>query len=67
MTALVRILAFSCLAAGAAAQVAAQTVAITGGKVFPVSGPPIERATVIVTEGRSPPSAPTWACRRVRA
>jgi imidazolonepropionase-like amidohydrolase len=52
VTALVRILAVSCLAAGAAAQVAAQTVAITGGRVFPVSGPPIERATVIVTEGK---------------
>ncbi|MDQ6718654.1 MAG: amidohydrolase, partial [Gemmatimonadota bacterium] len=30
----------------------AQTVAITGGKVFPVSGPPIENGTVIITNGR---------------
>ena len=30
----------------------AQTVAITGGKVYPVSGPPIENATVLVVNGR---------------
>ena len=30
----------------------AQTVAITGGKVYPVSGPPIENGTVIITNGR---------------
>ena len=41
MTALVRILAFSCLAAGAAAPAAAQTVAITGGKGFPGAGAPL--------------------------
>src|SRR6478672_13391867 len=30
----------------------AQTIAITGGKVYPVSGPPIEGGTVIITNGR---------------
>jgi imidazolonepropionase-like amidohydrolase len=32
--------------------VAAQTIAITGGKVFPVSGPPIENGTVVITNGK---------------
>ena len=31
---------------------AAQTVAITGGKVYPVSGPPIENGTVVIINGR---------------
>src|SRR2546423_1176639 len=31
----------------------AQTVAITGGKVYPVSGPPIEGGTVVIVNGRS--------------
>jgi imidazolonepropionase-like amidohydrolase len=31
---------------------AAQTIAITGGKVYPVSGPPIENGTVLITNGR---------------
>ncbi|HEX9703861.1 MAG TPA: amidohydrolase family protein [Gemmatimonadales bacterium] len=30
----------------------AQTIAITGGKVYPVSGPPIENATVLIRDGR---------------
>src|SRR6266550_8278548 len=30
----------------------AQTVAIVGGKVYPVSGPPIENGTVVITNGR---------------
>ncbi|HXE82436.1 MAG TPA: amidohydrolase family protein [Gemmatimonadales bacterium] len=30
---------------------AAQTIAITGGKVFPVSGPPIENGTVLIRNG----------------
>ena len=30
----------------------AQVVAITGGRVFPVSGPPIEGGTVIITNGK---------------
>ena len=39
-------------AAFAAAPVAAQTVAITGGTVYPVSGPKIERGTVLVRDGK---------------
>jgi imidazolonepropionase-like amidohydrolase len=31
---------------------AAQTIAITGGKVYPVSGPVIENGTVIITNGK---------------
>lgn len=30
----------------------AQTIAITGGRVLPVSGPPIERGTVLIRDGR---------------
>ena len=37
------------LSAGAAQ---AQTVAITGGKIYPVSGPVIERGTVLMRDGR---------------
>ncbi len=41
------------LQVSAGAQVAAaQTIAITGGKVFPVSGAPIENGTVIITGGK---------------
>jgi imidazolonepropionase-like amidohydrolase len=42
------------LAAAAAAPVhaIAQTVAITGGKVYPVSGAPIENATVVIVDGK---------------
>jgi imidazolonepropionase-like amidohydrolase len=42
--------ALTCLVA--AQNAAAQTIAITGGKVFPVSGPPIENGTVIISNGR---------------
>ena len=31
---------------------AAQTIAITGGRVFPVSGPPIDNATVLIRNGK---------------
>ena len=37
---------------GAAASASAQTVAIVGGKVYPVSGPPIENGTVVITNGK---------------
>jgi hypothetical protein len=30
----------------------AQTIAITGGRVYPVSGPAIERGTVVIRDGR---------------
>jgi imidazolonepropionase-like amidohydrolase len=36
----------------AASGVNAQTVAITGGKVYPVSGPAIENGTVVITNGK---------------
>lgn len=42
--------AAACLLLAPAAR--AQTIAITGGKVYPVSGPPIENATVIVSGGK---------------
>jgi len=38
--------------ASTAATLNAQTIAITGGKVYPVSGPVIENGTVIITNGR---------------
>ena len=40
------------LATTLAIPAAAQTVAITGGKVYPISGPPIENGTVIITNGK---------------
>jgi len=43
---------FAVAVAASASRVVAQTVAITGGKVFPVSGPPIENGTVIIINGR---------------
>ena len=46
-----RIVAFA-LAAMLATPAAAQTIAITGGKVYPVSGPLIENGTVIITNGK---------------
>ena len=36
----------------AAASLPAQTIAITGGRVFPVSGPPIDNGTVLIRDGR---------------
>jgi imidazolonepropionase-like amidohydrolase len=40
------------IAAATPATTFAQTVAITGGKVYPVSGPPIENATVVIVDGK---------------
>jgi imidazolonepropionase-like amidohydrolase len=42
--------ALACLVV--AENAAGQTIAITGGKVFPVSGPPIENGTVVISRGR---------------
>jgi imidazolonepropionase-like amidohydrolase len=39
-------------AAGAAPSAAAQTIAITGGRVHPVVGAPIENGTVLIRDGR---------------
>jgi imidazolonepropionase-like amidohydrolase len=47
-----RLVIASILAVAASLPLAAQTIAITGGKVYPVSGPPIENGTVIITNGR---------------
>jgi imidazolonepropionase-like amidohydrolase len=40
------------VAIAAAIPVGAQTIAITGGKVYPVSGPPIEDGTVVIVNGK---------------
>lgn len=40
------------LAAFATTPAVAQTIAITGGRVFPVSGPPIENGTVVIRDGK---------------
>jgi imidazolonepropionase-like amidohydrolase len=47
-----RLLIAAAAAALAAAPAAAQTIAITGGTVHPISGPPIQNGTVIITNGR---------------
>src|SRR5512145_1478436 len=39
-------------ALGLAVAAQAQTIAIVGGRVFPVSGPPIDGGTVIIRDGR---------------
>ena len=40
------------VAIAAATPIGAQTIAITGGKVYPVSGPPIEGGTVVTVNGK---------------
>lgn len=40
------------LALGAVTAAQAQPIAIVGGKVYPVSGPPIENGTVVITDGK---------------
>ncbi|HEU4632124.1 MAG TPA: amidohydrolase family protein [Gemmatimonadaceae bacterium] len=47
-----RTLAFALAALGCASVVEAQTVAITGGTVYPVSGPKIENGTVLIRDGK---------------
>lgn len=44
--------ALALLVTAAAAPAAAETVAITGGKVYTVSGPPLENATVVIRDGK---------------
>src|SRR6478672_7411987 len=41
-----------CVAGSLAIDANAQTVAITGGKVYPISGPAIENGTVVITNGK---------------
>jgi imidazolonepropionase-like amidohydrolase len=43
---------FALACVGGTGGLRAQTVAITGGKVYPVSGAPIENATVLIVNGR---------------
>ena len=45
-------IAFAALLVAGAQAAAAQTIAITGGKVFPVSGAPIENGTVLISGGK---------------
>lgn len=47
-----RTLCLSALALLAAGAAPAQTIAVTGGTVFPVSGPRIDRGTVLIENGR---------------
>lgn len=57
----VSILAAPILVVTLAGPLSAQTVAITGGTVYPVSGPPIENATVLIEDGRIVTVGPTAA------
>ncbi len=45
-------LALGALCIAASSSLHAQTIAITGGKVYPVSGPPIEGGTVLIRNGK---------------
>jgi imidazolonepropionase-like amidohydrolase len=47
-----RLAVLAVLASAAPSGLGAQTIAITGGRVFPVSGPSIERGTVLIRNGR---------------
>ncbi|HEX3704326.1 MAG TPA: amidohydrolase family protein [Vicinamibacterales bacterium] len=47
-----RVCASCLLSLAIAAPAAAQTIALTGAKVFPVSQPPIENATVVIVRGK---------------
>src|SRR5437763_941024 len=51
-TLIVRALLAATFAAASARATRAQTIAITGGKVYPVSGPVIENGTVVITNGK---------------
>ena len=51
MSRLTRTLGLACLGV-AAARAGAQTIAITGGTVYPVSGAPISNGTVLMRDGR---------------
>ena len=47
-----RILVSIAVAVAISTPAGAQTIAITGGKVYPVSGPPIEGGTVVIVDGK---------------
>jgi len=46
------IAALSALLTAHSSPLTAQTIAITGGTVYPVSGPKIERGTVLIKDGK---------------
>src|SRR5258705_3589857 len=47
-----RLVSALCFALPASLPLEAQTIAITGGKVYPVSGPAIEGGTVVIVNGK---------------
>ncbi|HEV2016772.1 MAG TPA: amidohydrolase family protein [Gemmatimonadaceae bacterium] len=49
---ILRIVISFAIAIAMATPAGAQTIAITGGKVYPVSGPPIEGGTVVIVNGK---------------
>lgn len=49
---MVRLTALVCVSALVASAASAQTIAITGGTVYPVSGPKIENGTVLIRDGQ---------------
>src|SRR2546430_993437 len=53
-TLIVRALLAATFALASARVTRAQTIAITGGKVYPVSGPVIENGTVVIPKGKIP-------------
>jgi imidazolonepropionase-like amidohydrolase len=46
------VLAVIAIVVGPGRSATAETIAITGGRVFPVSGPSIDRATVLIVDGK---------------
>jgi imidazolonepropionase-like amidohydrolase len=46
------LLAAALVTAASAPRVGAQVIAVTGARVFPVSGPPLDGATVLIRDGR---------------
>ena len=52
MRAFTKLATLALAAATFATPAVAQTIAITGGRVFPVSGPPIDNATVLIRDGK---------------
>ena len=52
MTTIIARLAMAGLTLAAALPASAQTIAITGARVFPVSGPALDNATIVIRDGR---------------
>jgi len=47
-----KLISVFCVVMVCATAAPAQTIAITGGRVFPVSGPPVDNATVLIRDGK---------------